>query len=184
MPNDFADFADAMSRSSTKALPDRVPDYRRFAVLGGGADARLLAALCLAEEREVTLFSAYGAELSAMRRASGIALRGAGPVGTYHVDRPTGPSVALTAELDAAVSGADVIFLTGPIHKQRTYAMVLADHLSDGQVLVDPEPDTQLTSGDAVIVLGHQGDLPQLARRYTAAKKQIYYRGAKMEVTE
>ena len=36
----------------------------------------------------------------------------------------------------AAVLGAEVIFLTGPIHKQRTYAMVLADHLSDGQVLV------------------------------------------------
>ena len=28
------------------------------------------------------------------------------------------------------------IFLTGPVHKQRTYAMVLADHLRDGQVLV------------------------------------------------
>ena len=33
------------------------------------------------------------------------------------------------------VRGADVIFLTGPVHKQRTYAMVLADHLSDGQIL-------------------------------------------------
>ena len=29
-----------------------------------------------------------------------------------------------------------MIFLTGPIHKQRTYSMVLADHLSDGQALV------------------------------------------------
>ncbi|MEL7152652.1 MAG: hypothetical protein AAFN51_02405, partial [Pseudomonadota bacterium] len=29
----------------------------------------------------------------------------------------------------------DLIFLTGPIHKHRTYAMVLADHLRDGQVL-------------------------------------------------
>ena len=132
----FADFAEAASRSATKVAPVQVPEYRRFAVLGGGPDARLLAALCLADGREVTLFSAYGAELSVLRASSGIALRGAGPVGTYHVDRGAGPSVALTAELDAAVAGADVIFLTGPVHKQRTYAMVLADHLSDGQVLV------------------------------------------------
>ena len=34
------------------------------------------------------------------------------------------------------VKDAEVIFLTGPVHKQRTYAMVLADHLKDGQVLV------------------------------------------------
>ena len=46
------------------------------------------------------------------------------------------PSVQTTAELDNAVANAEVIFLTGPVHKQRTYAMVLADHLSDGQVLV------------------------------------------------
>lgn len=136
MPNDFADFAEAVSRTATRAVPEQVPDYRRFAVLGGGPDARLIAALCLAEEREVALFSAYGSEISAMRAASGIGLRGAGPVGTYHVDRQSGPSVRLTAELDAAVDGAEVIFLTGPVHKQRTYAMVLADHLSAGQVLV------------------------------------------------
>ena len=39
-------------------------------------------------------------------------------------------------EIDNAVKGAEIIFLTGPIHKQRTYAMVLANHLVDGQVIV------------------------------------------------
>jgi opine dehydrogenase len=82
------------------------------------------------------LFSAYGAELDMLRASSGISLRGAGPVGSYHVDRSDAPSVQTTAELDRAVAGADAIFLTGPVHKQRTYAMVLADHLSDGQILV------------------------------------------------
>jgi hypothetical protein len=57
-------------------------------------------------------------------------------VGTYHVDRDSGPSVRLTAELDTAVRDAEVVFLTGPIHKLRTYAMVLADHLSHGQIIV------------------------------------------------
>jgi hypothetical protein len=134
MSADFEDFARAasQSRSSAVAAPPRLS---RIAVLGGGADARLIAALSLAEGCDVTLFSAYGKELEMLRSSSGIALRGAGPLGSYQVDSGAS-SVALTAELDAAVADAEAIFLTGPIHKQRTYAMVLADHLSDGQVLV------------------------------------------------
>ena len=130
----FEEFTRAATRGSTRGAPEH-PKLDRISVLGGGADARLLAALCLAEGAEVTLFSAYGAELSLLAQSSGISLRGEGPVGTYQVDRD-GPSVRTTAELDAAVRDAQVIFLTGPLHKQRTYAMVLADHLSDGQILV------------------------------------------------
>lgn len=84
----------------------------------------------------MTLFSAYGAELKSLRSSSGVTLRGAGPVGTYQVDRENVPSIKACAQLDEAVAAAEVIFLSGPVHKQRTYAMVLADHLSDGQVLV------------------------------------------------
>lgn len=93
----------------------------------------MLAAIALSEGCEVGLFSAYGAELEAM--TSGIALRGSGPVGSYQVNADNAPSVQASAELDGVARGADLIFLTGPVHKQRTYAMVLADHLSDGQVL-------------------------------------------------
>ena len=135
MTSGFADFAEAASRPSGASNAPGVPEFNRVALLGGGVDSRLLAALCLSAGAEVTLFSAYGSELEALRSASGIALRGAGPIGTYQVDRKDAPSVQLTAELDAAVADAEVIFLTGPIHKQRTYAMVLADHLKDGQVL-------------------------------------------------
>ncbi len=130
----FEEFTRAATRGATRAAPER-PKLDRIAVLGGGADARLLAALCLAEGAEVTLFSAYGSELSLLAQSSGISLQGEGPVGTYQVDRD-GPSIHTTAELDAAVRDAQVVFLTGPIHKQRTYAMVLADHLNDGQILV------------------------------------------------
>ncbi|MEM1160239.1 MAG: hypothetical protein AAGJ28_04850 [Pseudomonadota bacterium] len=133
MNSTFSDFADMMAHP-VRAAPAAPDTFGRYAVLGGGADARLLAATALSEGAEVTLFSAYGAELSAM--ASGIALRGAGPLGSYQVNADAAPSVRATAELDAAVQGAEVIFLTGPVHKQRTYAMVLADHLTDGQVLV------------------------------------------------
>ena len=96
----------------------------------------MLAAICLAEGAEVTLFSAYGAEIGAMRTAGSIAIRDAGPLGAYQIDREDAPSIHTMMELDRAVAEAEVIFLTGPIHKHRTYAMVLADHLSDGQVLV------------------------------------------------
>ena len=138
MSNPFAEFAEAAARSRVSSPLSGTPDYHNVAILGGGEDARLIAALCLSEGASVTLFSAYGAELDAMRATSGIALRGAGPVGSYHIDQAAGPSVQLTAELDRAVAGAEVIFLTGPIHKIRTYAMALADHLSEGQVLKIP----------------------------------------------
>lgn len=134
MPSDFEDFAREASRSRSSAV-EAPNQLTRIAVLGGGADARLIAALSLSEGCDVTLFSAYGKELELLRASSGIALRGAGPIGSYQVDQGAS-SVALTAELDAAVADAQAIFLTGPIHKQRTYAMVLADHLNDGQVLV------------------------------------------------
>lgn len=129
----FSEFADAMASAGGASAPAPA-EMSRVAVLGGGDDARLIAALCLAEGAEVTLFSAYGAELEALK--SGVALRGAGPVGSYQTNREDAPSIQTTAELDRAVASAELIFLTGPIHKQRTYAMVLADHLSDGQALV------------------------------------------------
>ena len=129
----FSDFADAMAQPQRLA-PQGNPRVSRVAVLGGGPDARMLAAIALSEGVEVALFSAYGAELDAM--ASGISLRGAGPVGSYQVNAEHAPSVQAGSGLDAAVAGAEVIFLTGPVHKQRTYAMVLADHLRDGQTLV------------------------------------------------
>lgn len=136
MSGEFAAFTEAVSKSSTATEPSVIPALSRVAVLGGGADARLLSALCLAQEAQVTLFSAYGHELELLRNSSGISVRNTGPVGTYQVDRQGVPSVQTTAELDKAVSDAEVIFLSGPIHKQRTYAMVLASHLNDGQILV------------------------------------------------
>ena len=133
--SEFEAFAEAMARSSIPPAP-AAPVFDRVTVLGGGPEGRLLASLCLAEGAQVTLFSAYGAELAAIRAAGGTTLRGAGPVGTFSAGREDGPSVRLSAELDAALVDAQLVFLTGPVLKQRTYAMVLADHVADGQVLV------------------------------------------------
>lgn len=136
MSAEFEAFAKALERSSERDKQLESLTFNQVTVLGGGPEGRLLAALCLSQNRSVTLFSAYGAELNALRAAGGITLRGDGPVGTFQVDLDSSPSIKTTAELDSAVSSADLIFLTGPVHKHRTYAMVLAEHLRDGQTLV------------------------------------------------
>jgi hypothetical protein len=132
----FENFAEAVASRSRQPAPVALPSLGKVTVLGGGPDARMLAALCLAEGAEVTLFSAYGAEIEALTSAGGISLRGHGPTGTFQINQPAIPSVRTTAELDRAVRDAELIFLTGPVHKQRTYAMVLAEHVRDRQVLV------------------------------------------------
>jgi len=158
---EFDDFLQAVTDQPARA--DISPrSFERVTVLGGSTDARLLAALCLSNGASVRLFSAYASELAAMQ--NGIALNGNGPVGRYHVDsdkmiagentatksaaRAGKPgtsnhhAIMATGSLDSCLQDAELIFLTGPIHKQRTYAMVLADHLQDGQVLVVPNART------------------------------------------
>ncbi|MFK7753574.1 MAG: hypothetical protein AB8B51_13590 [Sedimentitalea sp.] len=135
--SDFDDFARAFSKSDDATVAPEVV-ITRVAIMGGGKDARCLAALCLAQGLEVVLFSAYSAELDVLRKAQAIPLRGAGPIGSFHVDQKAGPSIQTTSAIDTAVMDADAVFLTGPVHKQRTYAMVLADHLCDGQIVVLP----------------------------------------------
>ena len=56
MSSDFAEFAEAVAGRTTKSVDALAPRFDRVAVLGGGTDARLYAALCLAEGAEVTLF--------------------------------------------------------------------------------------------------------------------------------
>lgn len=157
----FEEFAEAVASQNGGAASRDIPKFEEVAVLGGGRDARLIAALCLAEGAQVTLFSAYGTELETLRSSGGVTIRGAGPVGTYQVDQDAGPSIRLTGELDRCVDAAKVIFLTGPVHKQRTYAMVLADHLQDGQVLV-LAPGRSLGAAEAAWLLrvgGCQADV-------------------------
>ena len=151
---EFEQFAAVVSQSVPNQPLSELKQFKRVTILGGGTEACMLAALCLAEEAEVTLFSAYGKELDAIRTRGSITLRGEGPIGSFHVDQgnrdadspqnTTNNNVAITttAQIDRAISSAEVIILTGAVHKQRTYAMVLADHLQDNQVVVLPEART------------------------------------------
>jgi opine dehydrogenase len=121
-----------------QAPPPRRTDPRtpaRVTVLGSGVEGRALAAWFLAEGAdEVRLFTVYAKEVEALSRGS-ITLRGEGPIGTFRVggDRP---SVEVTSVLDSAVAASDLIVVSGPVLKQRTYGLVLAQHLLDGQVIV------------------------------------------------
>ena len=135
---DFEEFVTSVGSGDWSRKKDVVDIMTRVTVLGGGDDACMFAALALASGRDVILFSAYGKELEALRTSKSITLRGDGPIGSFHVDQAIKTSIRTTAALDEAVFEAEIILLTGPIHKQRTYAMVLADHLSDGQILVLP----------------------------------------------
>lgn len=131
---DFRAFADTIARRDVASVPTAA-SFDRVTVLGGGREARLLACLCLAEGAEVTLCSAYDSELSALRDAGGVTLRDEGPAGTYAVSRDRGPSIRLRAEIDVSIRDADLVWLTGTVLTQRLYAMALAEHLSDGQVV-------------------------------------------------
>ena len=110
MSSGFEEFTQAISKTTTKKPVNDKKSFSKVAVLGGGADGKLIAALSLSKGAEVKLFSAYGDELSALRSSSGITLRGLGPIGTYHVDRDEGPSIKTSAELDNVVKDAEVIF--------------------------------------------------------------------------
>ncbi|QDU92882.1 potassium channel family protein [Lignipirellula cremea] len=58
--------------------------------------------------------------------------------------------------------------------------LILALKKADETIDRNPSGDTQLAVGDTVIVLGHQDDIPRLVERY-ALKKQVYYRGARVD---
>jgi voltage-gated potassium channel len=56
--------------------------------------------------------------------------------------------------------------------------LIIAIRQADGTVVQQPPGTMVLNGGDTVIVLGHQGVIPQLARYYNL-KQQLRYRGAK-----
>lgn len=59
--------------------------------------------------------------------------------------------------------------------------LIVAVRHADGSVVVDPTADCPLAADDAVIVLGHGNELPELKKCYTE-KREITYRGAKLQV--
>lgn len=55
--------------------------------------------------------------------------------------------------------------------------IIVALRRADGEVMIHPNRHTYLIKGDSVILMGHQGDMPNFAQKL-ALKKQMRYRGA------
>ena len=51
----------------------------------------------------------------------------------------------------------------------------------NGAVQLNPQPTEILQPGDVVIVLGHQDDLPEIARRFVRKRPKMTYRGITVE---
>lgn len=60
--------------------------------------------------------------------------------------------------------------------------LIVGVRRSTGEIVVDPHGDCSLKAGDRVIVLGHENDLPELAKRF-ANTSEITYRGARIAVS-
>ncbi len=56
--------------------------------------------------------------------------------------------------------------------------LVVGVRRADGTIELNPQPESILHPGDVVVVLGHQDDLPEIARRFLKQQPEMIYRGA------
>ncbi len=136
---EFEEFTRAVGTRADTAIVAETDFFNHVTVLGGDSCSMVLAALSLSVGADVTLFSAYGGEIAKFANGGSISLRGeAAAVGNFNVNQKNVSSITLTGSLDDAVRNAELLIFGGPVHKQRTYAMALAEHLADGQVICLP----------------------------------------------
>lgn len=91
----------------------------------------------------------------------------------------------LLAELDIQLNElpADASLVGGTVgdievQGQGTF-IIVALRRADGEVIVHPKRELYLSKGDSVILMGHQGDMPNFARQ-AAMKREMRYRGARL----
>ena len=103
-------------------------------MLGSGAQAWAYAAGFHAGGARVRWWVWDGRE-AARLAASGISVRGAGPIGNYAVDADADHAIRPTAWIDQAVTGADLVVVVGTLTDQRAAGMRLAGLLSEEQTV-------------------------------------------------
>ena len=59
--------------------------------------------------------------------------------------------------------------------------LIVGIRRADGSTILNPSPETQLSEGDTVVVIGHNDDIPELAERFMSPSSRITYRGVTME---
>jgi voltage-gated potassium channel len=58
--------------------------------------------------------------------------------------------------------------------------IIVALRRAGGETILHPSHSLMLGAGDTLIVLGHEGDIPQFAQHYDLNRRSLQYRGAKV----
>ena len=133
MLSDFEAVVAALS-ATTSEHPVPAPTWGEIAVLGSGAAAWAYAAGFHAGGARVRWWVSRGEEASRIG-ASGISVRGGGPVGNYRVDPEAEHAIRPVPWMDQAVAGADLVVVVGSLTHQRAVGMRLAGLLTEGQTV-------------------------------------------------
>jgi len=154
----------------------------RIAVLGGGNGSHAAAADLSEQGHDVRFWRRDGSALDAVRAAGGVILR------DFHGERLV-PIPSVTADLGAAVRGAELIVSPSPAFAQADIARALAPHLADGQVIFLP-PGTfgayvmtkvlRDAGSTARVAIAETGTLPYLARMHGPARIAITVRAKRL----
>ncbi len=140
----------------------------RIAVLGGGHGCYAAAADLSEAGHEVALWRRDAAALQAVQHSGCITLKDA--LGTREV-----PLALATADIAAALQGAELVVVPSPAIAQTDIANAMAPHLANGQVVFIP-PGTfgsfimaravQASGNRAGVAWAETGTLPYLARKH------------------
>ncbi len=154
----------------------------RIAVLGGGNGGYAAAADLAEQGHEVRLWRRDAAALAPVKLSSSIRL-------IDHRGTRDVPIVKVTAEIEQAVSGAELILVPSPATAQEDIARAMAPHLSDGQVVFLP-PGTfgsyvmaetaRAVGARAEVTFAETGTLPYLARKRGPAEVAITIRAERL----
>jgi opine dehydrogenase len=129
--------ADLSEVKPAAGLGERAP-LKRIAVIGAGPVGQALACECLAADCEVTLYTAFEPERSALARPGAVTVRGEHLVGSYRLagSPSSEPAIALRTGIDDEVGEADAVLIATPAIAHGTYAGLLAGRLQAEQLLV------------------------------------------------
>lgn len=154
----------------------------RIAVLGGGNGSHAAAADLSEQGHEVRLWRRDAAKLTPLAQARRLTLRDA-------AGRREVAIASVTAELGAAVRGAELILIPTPAFAQDEIARALAPHLADGQVVFLPPGSfgsvammqvLRHAGCRADLAFAETGTLPWLARMHGPTEVAITIRALRL----
>jgi opine dehydrogenase len=154
----------------------------KTAILGGGHGAYAAAADLAAAGHEVVLWRRDAAGLRALGTRPSIVLKDS--AGTREV-----PVAGATADIGAAVAGAELIVVPLPATAQDEVALALAPHLADGQVVFLPPGSfgsyamaqlVRAAGNRARVAWAETGTLPYLARKHGPREVNVSARAVRL----